>query len=68
MSDLETIPFAILGNESNSNTSTFVVRFPDYFVDVVYDPDFGVLLGGASSSGGVIGDGNSGLSTFTCPI
>jgi len=66
-SDLETIPFAILANESNSNTSTFVVLFPDYFVDVVYDPDFGVLLGGASSSG-VTGDGNSGIALVPCLV
>jgi len=44
--------------------NSFVVRFPDYVVDVLYDPDFGVLLGGATSSGGVTGEGNSGIYPF----
>ena len=50
-SELEEIPFSMLGNESNSNTSSFVLRFPGYFVSVLYDPDFSVLLNPRSSSG-----------------
>jgi len=51
-SELEEIPFSMLGNESNSNTSTFVLRFPGYFVSVLYDPDFSVLLNPSSSGDG----------------
>ena len=38
-----------LFNESSSSSTSYILRFPGYFKDIIYDPDFGVVL--APSSG-----------------
>ena len=47
---VEQINVLRLNNESSANTTTWVLQFPGAFSDVIYDPDFGVIL--ATPGGG----------------
>ena len=51
--ELATINVLQLTNESNSTSTAFIMQFQGYFDQVLYDPDFGVLVApqGTSSSG-----------------
>ena len=52
-SELGAINVLQLANESNSTSTAFIMQFQGYFDQVLYDPDFGVLVApqGTSSSG-----------------